>query len=166
VQTLSYAVSIESPWPAVVRLVALFGLPLGCVRLAELGQLAWQLFGNPSSAQFLGFTVVGIGFPSGIGGLLCIIGSVGLLRRHKSAGLVIAACWVLIGTSALGLIVHGFLFSYGSFRQSTGQPALMWGIQLLGTTTLTVMSALLPLMILMLLRKAMRDPQYRATLEQ
>ena len=162
VQTLSYAGSIESPWPAVVRLIAFFSLALGCARFAELAELAWLVCGT-GSLRFWAITSLGSSLISGIGGILCVIGSIGLLRWRRSAGLVIAACWVLIGTTTSDLLIRCVKFArYDLFQRLLFE----WGPRLLSTAIWAVVSALLPLMILMLLRMAMRDPQYRATLEQ
>ncbi|MFI5380691.1 MAG: hypothetical protein ACHRHE_15440 [Tepidisphaerales bacterium] len=162
--------SPENAWVVVVRLVAIFGLAMGCVWLAQLAQLFWAILGGPYPLLCLyPSTPGGVGFLLfGLGGILSTIGSIGLLCRYNLARFVIAGCWLLLSASVLGLVMLFVDYMIAIFAYSSGNPSR--GIvpsrneSVFLVSTLSIWSAMLPLMIVLLLRKAMRDPRLRATL--
>ncbi|MFI5378692.1 MAG: hypothetical protein ACHRHE_05310 [Tepidisphaerales bacterium] len=157
VQPIHYAIPVDNPWRTVSRLCASCGIAIGCVRIVQVVLVAWPFLGRSRWPTGSAIVFVSGSLSGGIIGLLLLVGAVSMLRNPRSSQVLMAGCW----TSIIGSAVMMVSMSIASLVEGYfGQPPIYLGFLLLNWGTNGILEAIWPLLTLLLLRSARRDPQF------
>ena len=159
VQPIDYATTIQNPWRTVSRLCASFGIAVGCVEMSQVLLAAWPFVGGAGWGIASKIVYAGGGLLSGVVGLLVLTGSLLLLRNPRSSELLVAGCWTSIVVTALMMVATSLVnMVEGYYRRNP----IQLGFLILDFIAQAVIGVMWPLMTILLMRNARRDPQFCA----
>ncbi|MGA2501056.1 MAG: hypothetical protein ABSH20_25240 [Tepidisphaeraceae bacterium] len=132
---------------------------MACTRIAQVLLAAWPFVSGSGWTRARSIVFAGGGLLGGVVGLLLLVGAIIILRKPRSSELLIVGCWTSIVVTVVVMVATCIVnMVEGYYRQNPTQ----LGFLILNLGIQAVMGAIWPLMTILLLRNARRDPQFFA----